>query len=243
MSHTSFRTAYDCLPSFGQLALALDGFGSGGAISTAQHRFPPVRHAAASAPVDDAAYGKAECARQVGCTPLTSHGFFKNVHTHDFNTVVSGCETHSYRQNDGMNDVAKRLKEARSLKDWNQAQLAVAAGVSPGTIGNIESGARQSKGSLPQIAKALGVRHDWLANGIDPMYEKPKPPSEMGNGGGPSSQAALLAILFDKLDNDVVLRAQVFNRASEVILRTLQGTEAPQAPEPAPQIPAKKQTS
>ena len=56
-----------------------------------------------------------------------------------------------------MKTIAERLRYARELKGWKQAQLAVAADVSQGTIGNIESGARQSRGSLPKIAKALGV--------------------------------------------------------------------------------------
>ena len=64
-----------------------------------------------------------------------------------------------------MKTIAERLKFARELKGWTQAQLAIAAGVSTGTIGNIESGARQSKGSLPQIAEALWVNHKWLATG------------------------------------------------------------------------------
>ena len=64
-----------------------------------------------------------------------------------------------------MQTIADRLRFSRSAKGWTQAQLAVAASVSTGTIGNIESGARQSKGSLPQIAEALGVSHKWLATG------------------------------------------------------------------------------
>lgn len=68
-----------------------------------------------------------------------------------------------------MKTIAERLKEARELKGWTQAQLAVAADVSTGTIGNIESGARQSKGSVPQIAKALGISYEWLANEVGPM--------------------------------------------------------------------------
>lgn len=69
-----------------------------------------------------------------------------------------------------MKTISDRLKHVRGLKAWTQAQLAVASGVSTGTIGNIESGARQSKGSLPQIADALGVRHKWLAYGEGQMW-------------------------------------------------------------------------
>lgn len=68
-----------------------------------------------------------------------------------------------------MKTIAERLKFARIEKGWTQSQLAVAADVSTGTIGNIESEARQANGSLPQIAEALGVRHKWLYQGIGPM--------------------------------------------------------------------------
>lgn len=68
-----------------------------------------------------------------------------------------------------MKTIAERLKFARIEKGWTQNQLAVVAGVSTGTIGNIESGARQAKGSLPQIAEALGINHKWLYKGEGPM--------------------------------------------------------------------------
>lgn len=65
--------------------------------------------------------------------------------------------------------VAERLRHARLQRGWTQNHLATAAGVSQGTIGNIESGARQSRGSLPQIAEALGISHKWLADGLGSM--------------------------------------------------------------------------
>jgi phage repressor protein C with HTH and peptisase S24 domain len=65
--------------------------------------------------------------------------------------------------------VAERLRHARLQRGWTQNHLAAAAGVSQGTIGNIESGARQSRGSLPQIAEALGISHKWLADGLGSM--------------------------------------------------------------------------
>ena len=75
-----------------------------------------------------------------------------------------------------MNTLAERLKTARLLKGdvWTQAHLAAASAVSTGTIGNIESGLRGVKrpiGTLPQIAKALGVSYEWLAHGEGEMLE------------------------------------------------------------------------
>lgn len=71
-----------------------------------------------------------------------------------------------------MTTLAERLKLARTLKGpiWTQTHLAVAAGVSKATVAMIESGARQSKGSIPELAKALGVRYEWLLTGDGEMY-------------------------------------------------------------------------
>ncbi len=79
------------------------------------------------------------------------------------------------------------------MKGWKQAQLALAADVSTGTIGNIESGARKSKGSIPQIADALGVNYQWLANEKGDMLaadnKQNHPPAKSGQ--------ALAAMTFD----------------------------------------------
>lgn len=173
-------------------------------------------------------------------------GFCEDVHTHNFNTVVSCTDeanSHLHCHHANMNKISERLKAARLKKGWNQMQLALAADLSPGTIGNIESGARQGRGSLPQIAKALGVSHDWLANGVGDMGMKSEVPDDNRAPIGPSTQAALLALLFDKLENDVVLRAQVFNRASQIIINTIQGIDEPQTQTPATQTTAKKQSA
>ena len=239
MQHThSFRTAYDCLPR--QLPLAL-GRGLFGAVPVLHDHEPAIRDAA-SGPIAYAAGTQPKGASEFGNAAFAGDCFLKNVHTHDFITVVSEADTQTHRQTNGMNKISDRLKEARSRRGWNQVQLALAAGVSPGTIGNIESGARQAKGSLPQIAKALGISHDWLANGEGEMLDNQACDHAEGEPSGPSSQAALLALLFDKLDNDLVLRAQVFNKASQIIIDTIQGTDAPQTQEPAAQTPVKKQS-
>lgn len=238
MSHATFRTAYDCLPR--QIPLALKPRGRVGAVPVLHDRQPAIGNTPLRVlPVTDAVDGQAEGFGEVGNAAFDSNCFLKNVHTHDFITVVSDADTQSHCHTAGMTKVSQRLKEARAKKGWNQAQLAVAADVSPGTIGNIESGARQAKGSLPQIAKAMGISHDWLANGVGAMIpadEEVPPPA------GPSTQAALLALLFDKLADDVVLRAQVFNRASEIIISTIQGTDFPPSQAQAAQSPAKKQS-
>lgn len=68
-----------------------------------------------------------------------------------------------------MKTIAERLKFARELKGWSQSQLAIASDLSQSAIGNIEAGAREGRGSLPKIAKALDISHDWLADGFGEM--------------------------------------------------------------------------
>lgn len=70
----------------------------------------------------------------------------------------------------GVINIAERLKAAREEAGLNQPQLAAAAGVSQGTIGNIESGARRNPRELLSIAKAVGVHPEWLKSGRGPRY-------------------------------------------------------------------------
>ncbi len=68
-----------------------------------------------------------------------------------------------------MTTPAERLKAARKLRNWNQTELAAAAGVSAGTIGNIESGTRGIEKSARRLAKTLNVSAEWLATGEGEM--------------------------------------------------------------------------
>ena len=47
-----------------------------------------------------------------------------------------------------VNSIADRMKQAREAAGLTQPQLAKKAGVSPGTIGNIESGTRKQPREL-----------------------------------------------------------------------------------------------
>lgn len=64
---------------------------------------------------------------------------------------------------------AARLKKARARKDITQTQLARAAGISQGTIGNIESGIRGFGASVVKLATVLDVSPQWLATGDGEM--------------------------------------------------------------------------
>lgn len=61
--------------------------------------------------------------------------------------------------------LAKRLAWARAQKGLSQEQLAKSAGVSQGTIGNLEAGIRNTARKITAIAAALGVAPGWLADG------------------------------------------------------------------------------
>ena len=62
-----------------------------------------------------------------------------------------------------------RLAHARKLRDLTQGKLAQMAGISQGTIGNIEAGIRDGASSLAAIADALQVRYWWLRDGTGAM--------------------------------------------------------------------------
>ncbi len=70
-----------------------------------------------------------------------------------------------------MKTIANRLKEAREAAGLTQPELAKRAGVSAGTIGNVESGARKNPRELLAIAKAVGVRAEWLRDGKGPRQD------------------------------------------------------------------------
>lgn len=70
-----------------------------------------------------------------------------------------------------MKTIAYRLKEAREAAGMTQPELAKKAGVSPGTIGNIEAGTRKNPRELLAIARAAGVRAEWLRDGKGPMVD------------------------------------------------------------------------
>lgn len=158
---------------------------------------------------------------------------------------------------ENMKTIAERLKEARELKGWTQAQLAIAADVSTGTIGNIESGARQSKGSVPQIAKALGISYEWLANEEGPMavpsgagmgsldftgkvtrenFQPYRVDAAPGERKPFSNFANTIAEMFDSLPDDPRVRAPVLGEITAAILRAQRQQDSSQqtAPEPAP---------
>jgi transcriptional regulator with XRE-family HTH domain len=105
-----------------------------------------------------------------------------------------------------VNHIAQRLLEARLSKEWTQGQLASAAGVSQGTIGNIESGLRKNPRELLAIASALGVSPDWLKTGKG--SKEPAAPTAVFTS--LEDAIGLLAGLLNAMEDDQ--RAQVEQR-------------------------------
>lgn len=64
-----------------------------------------------------------------------------------------------------MNELGKRLRDARNARELTQKDLARKSGVSQATISDIERGRNESSKELPALAKALGVSVDSLITG------------------------------------------------------------------------------
>lgn len=71
-----------------------------------------------------------------------------------------------------VNTIANRTKERREALGMTQGQLAKLAGVSQGTIANIENGIRKQPRELLSIAKALQVHPEWLQSGKETNPQK-----------------------------------------------------------------------
>ncbi|WP_336295262.1 helix-turn-helix domain-containing protein [Cronobacter dublinensis] len=65
--------------------------------------------------------------------------------------------------------LSQRLEIAMEAGGFSQASLAEAAGVSQPTVWKIVSGRTQSSAKIVDLAKALGVRPEWLAHGVGDM--------------------------------------------------------------------------
>jgi transcriptional regulator with XRE-family HTH domain len=66
----------------------------------------------------------------------------------------------------------QRLIYARELRGLSQAELAKRCKCSQGTIGNVESGERETLRNLVMVARVLNVSADWLFDGKGPKPEK-----------------------------------------------------------------------
>lgn len=68
-----------------------------------------------------------------------------------------------------MNSLSERLQYAMTMRGYTQGGLAKAAGVAQPTIYRLVSGEAKASRKLVDIANALKVNPDWLANGVGEM--------------------------------------------------------------------------
>lgn len=69
--------------------------------------------------------------------------------------------------------LSERLKTAREYAGLTQKELADRVGINQAVISNIERGTAGSSKKLPAIARACGVRSDWLTLEAGPMLDEP----------------------------------------------------------------------
>ncbi|MCY0389604.1 helix-turn-helix transcriptional regulator [Robbsia sp. Bb-Pol-6] len=105
---------------------------------------------------------------KIGDGFLRVHGSDNHIRVHN---SQHQCDGKTYYDRD-MRELAQRLVWAREKAELSQAGLAKLVKISQSNIGNLESGARKSSRKIVEIAKALGVSPDWLANGTGNPGEK-----------------------------------------------------------------------
>ncbi|OZI20675.1 hypothetical protein CAL26_24665 [Bordetella genomosp. 9] len=71
-----------------------------------------------------------------------------------------------------MKKFSDRLRHARALRGYTQAELARLAGLSQSAVASYESGERKSSRGLFKLAAALRIEAQWLDTGKGPM-ERP----------------------------------------------------------------------
>ncbi len=75
-----------------------------------------------------------------------------------------------------MDTFAKRLRYAREQRQFSQAALARATGLSQGAISSYETGNRKSTKIIFKLAQILNVNATWLSLGTGPMDIPPHQP-------------------------------------------------------------------
>lgn len=81
-------------------------------------------------------------------------------------TRLSGCAPLSQREHmdsdSPRSSVRRHVRAERERRGWTQTDLAVAAGVSRGSVANLEGGTRLTEGKESKIEAALGKPVGWL---------------------------------------------------------------------------------
>ena len=146
---------------------------------------------------------------------------------HYCDSLVNTNVRSSYGTTCAMDKLRSRLVYARDLRGLSQTALAKLAGVSQGTIGNIEAGLRDGASSLASIAHALNVRYFWLRDGDGTIEQHTYSPD-----------AQAIAEAFDALPTDTV---EAINRRAWLyasIIGSIANHAATPASAPAQQLAA-----
>lgn len=134
--------------------------------------------------------------------------------------VIEAVNTPVIRACDAITSVEtprERLKRLRKAKGLTQPELAKRAGVSQGTIGNLETGLRGYGESIVSIAAALGVPPEYLQCEADADAERTEaaaPAPENSIGSDIRTVLRQLGLLLAPLD-------QADREQAEVLLRKL----------------------
>ena len=120
--------------------------------------------------------------------------------------------------------LGERLRATRKAKQMTQATLAQKAGLSQGTIGNIESGIRGYGESLLDIARALGVSAAYLRMETDEQHEEPASNDSSVPGDLTARQVALLQLfegLTSKQQDEVIRNLENTKQANTELIEEL----------------------
>ncbi|EPT8873557.1 helix-turn-helix domain-containing protein [Cronobacter dublinensis] len=98
--------------------------------------------------------------------------------------------------------LSQRLEIAMTAGGFSQASLAEAAGVSQPTVWKIVSGRTQSSAKIVDLAKALGVRPEWLAHGVGSMKSEQV---ETSNASSIVYEGTIALPLYDESDKQIGL--------------------------------------
>jgi transcriptional regulator with XRE-family HTH domain len=78
--------------------------------------------------------------------------------------------------------LGERVKHARERKEWSQARLEAEARLSQGMVSRLERNERgPAAETLTKLSTSLGVRSDWLLNGVLPMEAAEAQPDAVPN--------------------------------------------------------------
>lgn len=93
-----------------------------------------------------------------------------------------------------LDSLEKRFAWARKAREYSQVRLAAALGVSQGAIEKLENGKVLKPEYLPEAAKLLKVRYEWLLTGEGQWEDEENEfLSVMGKIDDPELRAELLA--------------------------------------------------